>query len=299
MMPSTDGILPSNGTPVRTFWSLILVSAAALLILWLLQDPPSDQGRGMAFDHSPRTPAVETNRPPVEPMTTDPDTSAPPATESTIATEVDSQDGLEDQLRTSAEQRPDLPSLDLEEPDADLTTDTQKTGLTLGMDKSIPHATITPGTIIRTLPDQLEVDGEFTLKGSGTQEDPYLPSWDYLFSAGTTYKPRIGKDALPQRIALLDGAWVTISGNTAFPLVVGESSEMLVMLNQWDGCCIGVPPTPFDAIEVRLQRAVKTGPKHSFNYGTVTGRMKVDPYLIEDWLVGLYILEEADLVNDL
>ena len=300
MVPSTDGTVPSNGVHVRTFWSLILVSTAALLILWLLQDPPSDQVRSMTFDdQAPRTPAMGNTRPQVENVTTDPGTTVPPATEETIVADADSQEELGDQLRTSAEQRPDLPSLDLAEPDEDVKTDTQKTGLTLGMDKSIPHATITPGTIIQTLPDQLEVDGEFTLKGTGTREDPYLPSWDYLFSAGTTYKPRIGKDALPQRIALLDGAWVTISGNTAFPLVVGVSSEMLVMLNQWDGCCIGVPPTPFDAIEVRLQKAVKTGPKHSFNYGTVSGRMKVDPYLIEDWLVGLYILEEADLVDDL
>ena len=172
-------------------------------------------------------------------------------------------------------------------------------GLDLGMDRSIAHATVVPGTIVRAGPTKLMVDGEFELKGSGTPEDPYLPSWEYLFSAGGVYKPRQGVDDLPQRIALLDDQWVTIAGHTAFPLVTGESSEMLVMLNQWDGCCIGVPPTPFDAIEVRLQEAVPTGPKHSFNYGTVTGRMKVDPYLIQDWLVGLYILEESELRDDL
>ena len=173
------------------------------------------------------------------------------------------------------------------------------TGLDLGMDRTIAHATVVPGTIVRTSPTALSVDGEFELKGSGTLEDPYLPSWEYLFSAGGVYKPRQGIDDLPQRIALLDDQWVTIAGHTAFPLVTGESSEMLVMLNQWDGCCLGVPPTPFDAIEVRLQEAVPTGPKHSFNYGTVTGRMKVDPYLIQDWLVGLYILEESALTDDL
>ena len=301
-MPPRGGTLPSNGIPVRTFWSLILVSAAALLILWLLQDPPTEQGPGQGLaqlDQPLRRPAPESTRSQATVETEDPASTEAPTIEATGVAAAEQSEGLEDQLLSSAEQRDDLPALDLEEPEESVQTDPLKTGLSLGMDKTIPHATITPGNIIRTLPNQLEVDGEFTLKGSGTEEDPYLPSWDYLFSAGTTYKPRIGKDELPQRIALLDGAWVTISGNTAFPLVVGESSEMLVMLNQWDGCCIGVPPTPFDAIEVRLQRAVKTGPKHSFNYGTVTGRMKVDPYLIEDWLVGLYILEEADLQNDL
>ena len=217
---------------------------------------------------------------------------------------------LQEQLLASAEERTDLPALqttdqppanDVSEAaeDADRGSEPAVPSLTLGMDKSIPFATITPGRVIRVLPNQLEVDDEFTLNGSGTREDPYLPSWEYLFSAGDTYKPRIDQDELPQRIALLDGTWVTISGHTAFPLVVGESDEMLVMLNQWDGCCIGVPPTPFDAIEVRLQEAVPTGPKHSFNYGTVTGRIKVDPYLIENWLVGLYILEESELQSDL
>ena len=67
------------------------------------------------------------------------------------------------------------------------------------------------------------------------------------------------------------------------------------MLNQWDGCCIGVPPTPFDAIEVGLTEAVMRGPKHSISFGTITGRLKVGPYLIEDWLVGLYLLEEGTL----
>jgi hypothetical protein len=147
--------------------------------------------------------------------------------------------------------------------------------------------------------DRLSVDETFTLNGQGTQESPFEPSWDYLFSAADTYQPRLGEREIPQRIALLDGKWVRIAGYTAFPLIVGETSEMLVMLNKWDGCCIGVPPTPFDAVEVRLTSPVQRGPKHQINYGTVTGRLKVDPYLIEDWLVGLYILEESSLSTDL
>ena len=80
---------------------------------------------------------------------------------------------------------------------------------------------------------------------------------------------------------------------------VGWSKEMLVMLNKWDGCCIGVPPTPFDAIEVHLTAPVARGPKHAINFGTITGVMKVDPYLIEDWLVGLYILDQSSIAKDL
>jgi hypothetical protein len=78
--------------------------------------------------------------------------------------------------------------------------------------------------------------------------------------------------------------------------MVSETKELLVMLNQWDGCCIGVPPTPYDAIEVKLTEPAKRGGKHAtFNYGTVEGRLKVEPYLVENWLVGLYLLEDAQL----
>ena len=183
------------------------------------------------------------------------------------------------------------PSEESDQPDSKSAGDL----LTIGMDRSITSATVLQGNIRRVGPDELEVDEEFTLEGDGSEENPYRPSWEYLYSAGDTYAPRLGKNEIPQRIALLDGMWVKISGYTVFPLVSGQTTELLVMLNQWDGCCIGVPPTPFDAIEVGLNDPVTRGPKHGLTYGTLTGRLKVDPYLIEDWLVGLYLLEEASL----
>ena len=308
---------------MRTFWSLIIVCTLAVLILWLLEERPTSPSppgpsnqltqplRNDRPSSSTASPSEEVASVTLE-LAGSAQTSSPNKSESEGTSDdtapAQPTTTLEEQLRTSAELRDDLPEIALADDsstdsigtdDADSNTEASQPGLTLGLDKSIPFVTITPGSITRGLSGELDIDDEFTLKGSGTQEDPYLPSWEYLFSAGDTYKPRIGKNDLAQRIALLDGTWVTIAGHTAFPLVVGESSEMLVMLNQWDGCCIGVPPTPFDAIEVRLKEAVKTGPKHSFNYGTVTGRMKVDPYLIENWLVGLYILEQSDLQNDL
>ena len=171
--------------------------------------------------------------------------------------------------------------------------------LELGMDTTIAHATIKPGEIKRLSDNKLAVDGEWTLVGNGTEESPYEPSWEYLFSAADTYQPRLDENEIPQRIAMLDGMWVRIAGFTAFPLVTGETTEMLVMLNKWDGCCIGVPPTPFDAIEVHLTAPVARGPKHAINFGTITGVLKVDPYLIEDWLVGLYILDQSSIAKDL
>jgi len=66
------------------------------------------------------------------------------------------------------------------------------------------------------------------------------------------------------------------------------------MLNQWDGCCIGVPPTPYDAIEVTLANPANRTQRFAVE-GRIVGKFTVDPYLVGDWLVGLYLLEDARL----
>ena len=171
-------------------------------------------------------------------------------------------------------------------------------GLTLGLDRRIPNASITPGALMRQPDGSILADGKFRIEGEGTREKPYRVSWECLASAGQTYQPRQKENAIPQRVAMLDGAWIRIDGYFAIPLMLQESSEILVMLNQWDGCCIGVPPTPYDALEAKLVEPVKANRRHAFNFGTVTGRLKVDPLLVENWLVGLYQLEEATLTQE-
>ena len=168
-------------------------------------------------------------------------------------------------------------------------------GLALGLDRTIPHATVVAGSIVRQPDGSLLADGVYRIEGDGTRASPYRVGWDCLASASSTFVPRLKENKIPQRISMLAGAWVRVEGYVAFPLMLQESSEVLAMLNQWDGCCIGVPPTPYDAIEVKLAAAVKPGRRHTFNFGHVTGRFRVDPLLIENWLVGLYQLEEATL----
>jgi hypothetical protein len=142
--------------------------------------------------------------------------------------------------------------------------------------------------------DAKTIDGKHIVRGSGTEDDPYRVTWDLLVSAHQTYRPKDGMTEIPERIRMLDGRYVEIAGYYAFPMMVEESSELLVMLNQWDGCCIGVPPTPYDGIEVKLRGPMRST-QNQVNYGTVIGRMKVDPYLVNDWLVGLYMMEDATL----
>lgn len=142
----------------------------------------------------------------------------------------------------------------------------------------------------------LKVDDRFIVKGEGTIEKPYEVTWDHLISASEIYSPRDGKKRLPERVTMLDGKIVTVSGYIAFPMYVDKPRELLSMLNQWDGCCIGVPPTPFDAIEVRLKDPVE-GENRYATQGTVTGKFGVKPYLTGDWLVGLYVMDNAVISN--
>ena len=168
-----------------------------------------------------------------------------------------------------------------------------------GLDRKLGNAVVVAGNILKQADGSIIADNKYLISGAGTIDDPYRVTWECLTSASQTYIPRLQQNIIPQRVAMLDGKWIRIEGYMAFPLMLQESSEILAMLNQWDGCCIGVPPTPYDAIEVKLAVPVKPGRRHTYNFGTVTGKFKVDPYLVENWLVGLYQLESASLQSDM
>lgn len=163
----------------------------------------------------------------------------------------------------------------------------------------IAEAEILPSRFVKLPDGAISVDDAWTVRGVGSAEAPYEVSWEYLSSAQDTYTPRLGEKKIPARIAFLSGKRVRISGYLAFPLVAPTASECLVMLNQWDGCCIGIPPTPYDAIEVKLATELKGWKKHTINFGAVEGTFKVEPYLVENWLVGLYLIENAKINTEL
>ncbi len=163
----------------------------------------------------------------------------------------------------------------------------------------IPEAELLPSTFIRLADGTISVDDAWTIRGEGTVESPYEISWEFLASAQEEYMPRLGEKKLPARIAFLSGKQIKISGYLAFPLVAPTSSECLLMLNQWDGCCIGVPPTPYDAVEVRLASEIRGWKKHTINFGSIEGIFRVEPYLVENWLVGLYLIEDGKLDTEL
>jgi hypothetical protein len=93
---------------------------------------------------------------------------------------------------------------------------------------------------------------------------------------------------------MLDGKFVRLSGYVSFPLYIDQPKELLSMLNQWDGCCIGVPPSPYDAVEVKLGAAISKDDRLA-TFGIVEGKFTIKPYLVGDWLVGLYLMDDATL----
>jgi len=153
--------------------------------------------------------------------------------------------------------------------------------------------TVIPARIERD-GEAIKVDERYTIKGAGAPADPYVISWDQLISAGQSLQPRQGRRQIPERVTMLHDKYVRLTGAIAFPMAEPEPRDLLLMLNQWDGCCIGVPPTPFDAIEVRLRDAADENERFAA-YGTITGKLQVSPYMVGDWLYGLYIMDNATI----
>lgn len=149
-------------------------------------------------------------------------------------------------------------------------------------------------SMVRQADGTLLVNDRFVVKGDGSAEKPFEVTWEYLVSAGETYDPKNNQNKVPEHIQMLDGKHVRITGYIAFPLYVQTATELLAMLNQWDGCCIGVPPTPYDAVEVRLAQPAE-GDDRMTTFGSVTGVFGVKPYVVGGWLVGLYVMERAAL----
>lgn len=160
-----------------------------------------------------------------------------------------------------------------------------------------PDAKLVKAKVLRKADGSLLIDDRYRVTGNGTEKDPYKLPWDMMISTKDSFNPQLGLARMPQRVVMFDGKHVKITGFTAFPLSAQSPKEMLVMLNQWDGCCIGVPPTAYDAIEVRL---AKPGtPEDKLNtHGSVTGVFQVDPYETNGWLMGLYLMNDAHAEYD-
>jgi hypothetical protein len=151
-----------------------------------------------------------------------------------------------------------------------------------------------PEEIVRRIDARtLELDGRFRVIGNGGPDDPYRISWELLTSASATIDPKRDLLRPPPWVRLLDGTTVELSGYYSTPVRVPEAKNLLLTLNRWDGCCIGLPPTPFDAIDVAMREPLAFQGLHVIRFGTFRGRLVVEPIAAAGFLLGLYRLEDA------
>lgn len=149
------------------------------------------------------------------------------------------------------------------------------------------------GPAFSVKPDgSIEVAEAGVISGDGTQARPFVIDWQVLRSVARDYNPKQGQSEIPAWVMQLHGKRVRVEGNTLLPVVAEATNELLVMQNPWDGCCVGVPPTPYDAIEVKLAKMQSMGNAPT-GFGMVEGTFKVDPYVVSGWLLGLYLIEDA------
>ena len=296
---------------MKIFWSLLLLVLLAgfAAVFWPVSKSPANSSDDVARttpQEAASTPAAQLNTsttnkatPAVTPIASTPSTNAANNSVTGAANNSSASASAANPSPTAGAIKSVTPATNTADKTKSATVAISPDSLKDGLDRKLGNAIIVPGNILRQADGSILADNKYLISGAGTMEDPYRVTWECLTSASQTYIPRLQQNNIPQRVAMLDGKWIRIEGYMAFPLMLQESSEILAMLNQWDGCCIGVPPTPYDAIEVKLAVPVKPGRRHTYNFGTVTGKFKVDPYLVENWLVGLYQLESASLQSDM
>ncbi len=317
---------------MKVFWAILLGSfmiASAIVFTGGDAEPQADRTLGSTLGASEASPpaAPPSARPPSARMTppspsevstpavsTDPDSdlesSAAPADES-LATSVDAEDdpldtlNLDELLGIEDEPNRITPEMAIEDLSAPMegprTLSQQATAefaeLALQASGSVEEATRIAGSISpEDQPEVLESGlkiGKVSIPGTGTEADPYELPWGVLISAIRTYNPRLELTELPSWAGELDDKYVRLTGFAFLPVVASETDEILLMLNPWDGCHMGAPPTPYDSVEVMLSDPVDMGGRNGFV--SVTGRFNVDPYLLRGWLVSLYTMDEARL----
>ncbi|RLS91377.1 MAG: hypothetical protein DWI10_06490 [Planctomycetota bacterium] len=151
-----------------------------------------------------------------------------------------------------------------------------------------------PNEVITRLDDRtVELDGRFRVTGSGTEADPSRISWELLTSAIAYIDPAQHALTAPPWVRLLNGTTIELSGYYSSAVQVGETKNLLLTLNRWDGCCIGLPPTPFDAIDITLREPLPMRGLHLTRFGTFRGRLIVEPFEAAGYLLSLYRLEDA------
>ncbi len=133
--------------------------------------------------------------------------------------------------------------------------------------------------------------------GSGTERQPFRVSWELLGRASGHVRGDGTLDAMPRTLELLGGTWIELSGYYAPAIIEPSTDELVFMLNRWDGCCIGLPPTPFDSAMVKTRAPIDFTLQHQIRFGTLRGRLVLEPFALGGLVLGLYRIEDAELLR--
>lgn len=133
--------------------------------------------------------------------------------------------------------------------------------------------------------------------GAGTERQPFRVSWELLGQADGHVRGDGTLEAMPRAIELLNGTWIELSGYYAPAVIAPSTDELVFMLNRWDGCCIGLPPTPYDSALVKTRAPVDFALQHQFRFGTLRGRLVMEPFALGGLVLGLYRIEDAELMR--
>ena len=249
---------------MRWFWSAMAILAA--VGLWFALRGPSEQRASIVDDAAPAPAPAPARDPTPEPTSAPTPVPVPVAAPSTTPP-----------APTTLNLLGDLGGA----PARTLATDTR-----------------TPAEVTRRIDARtIELDGRFRAIGNGSPDDPYRISWELLTSAGPFVDPAQHALVPPPWVRALDGSFVEISAYYSTAVRATSASKVLLTLNRWDGCCIGLPPTPFDAIDASLASPLDMKGLHLFRFGTFRGRLVVEPFAAGSFLLGLYRLEDASLVT--
>jgi hypothetical protein len=133
--------------------------------------------------------------------------------------------------------------------------------------------------------------------GAGTERQPFRVSWELLGQASGHVRGDGTFDAMPRTLELLGGTWIELSGYYAPAIIAPSTDELMLMLNRWDGCCIGLPPTPYDSALVKTRTPIDFSLQHQIRFGTLRGRLVLEPFALGGLVLGLYRIEDAELLR--
>lgn len=161
---------------------------------------------------------------------------------------------------------------------------------------SVPSAPSAPS--VPSVPSVPSAPSAATMPpGAGTERQPFRVSWELLGQASGHVRGDGTFDAMPRTLELLGGTWIELSGYYAPAIIAPSTDELVLMLNRWDGCCIGLPPTPYDSALVKTRTPIDFSLQHQIRFGTLRGRLVLEPFALGGLVLGLYRIEDAELLR--